>query len=815
MPCGPARATLRTMTHVPSPAEELRLIDAELWRLDARRAQLWARRAWLVARLPAPARPGPVPPAPRMPPARPTPPRSETDAPRVQNVLLLLGGLLLAIAAVAFTLVGWGEWGIAGRSLVLGAVTVAALAAPLPLLGRGLRSTAEAVAGLALALTVLDAYAVHAVALPGVDGTAYAAGAAAVLAAVWLGYGLLPRAAALRLPLPAALAVAQLPLLLGAVAAGTGRYGITAALLVTAACDTAVALRVPGAALRISAAVGAYGTGTWGVSGAVWLSWSAGGPGDGARAAALLLFAAGTALAAVRRVGAEEHAVGLSVGVGLLAVVALGGIVRPTLPAVWPVPVHLAVAIALTAVAGARAARLSEPVRRGLVLASAAVQGLAVLWALPLLALVLVGPAGWVSRVWSGAPGGAREAVTGGSPWLPQVQTAPLVLAAVAAVLACAVRTAAWRSRARTGVLVLGWSALMVVPAALDLPYPAAPVVEGLVTAGLLATAARSRTGRSVTDALPASVLALVTSVSLAFLALPARSVTLGVLAALTALFAAASSVRRLAVLTAPAALVHGAALACAVGAAAGWAPQHTALLVLVVPVAAALLAGAGVTDATTTVAVEVTGTVAALLAIGLAVTDPAMLSLVLSLSAVIAAGTAVRADRRPAAYAATALFALAAWVRLAGWGVTAPEAYTAPVSVPALVLGALRRRRDPRASSWATYGPGLAATLAPSLAAAWTDPHATRPWLLGVVALLVTLLGARHRLRAPLLLGGAVLVLDALHESAPYLARIADALPRWALAALAGLLLLTVGATYERRLREVRRVREVLGRMD
>ncbi|MYX40668.1 hypothetical protein GTW59_06150, partial [Streptomyces sp. SID89] len=91
--------------------------------------------------------------------------------------------------------------------------------------------------------------------------------------------------------------------------------------------------------------------------------------------------------------------------------------------------------------------------------------------------------------------------------------------------------------------------------------------------------------------------------------------------------------------------------------------------------VAAALLAGSGVTDATTTVAVEVTGTVAALLAIGLAVTDPAMLSLVLSLSAVIAAGTAVRADRRPAAYAATALFALAAWVRLAGWGVTAPEA--------------------------------------------------------------------------------------------------------------------------------------------
>ncbi|NEA52584.1 hypothetical protein G3I35_41545, partial [Streptomyces sp. SID10815] len=94
-------------------------------------------------------------------------------------------------------------------------------------------------------------------------------------------------------------------------------------------------------------------------------------------------------------------------------------------------------------------------------------------------------------------------------------------------------------------------------------------------------------------------------------------------------------------------------------------------------------------------------------------------------------------------------------------------------------------------------------------------DAHALRPWLLGVAALLVTLVGARHRLRAPLLLGGAVLVLDALHASAPYLVRVADALPHWVLPALAGLLLLAVGATYERRLRDVRRVREVLGRMN
>jgi len=400
-----------------------------------------------------------------------------------------------------------------------------------------------------------------------------------------------------------------------------------------------------------------------------------------------------------------------------------------------------------------------------------------------------------------------------GATWLPQLQTAPLVLASVAAVLALAVRTATWRPRALTGVLVLGWSALMVLPVVTDMPYPAALVVEALATAALLAVATRSGVTES-TGLLPPLVLALVTSVSLAFLSLPTRSATVGVLTALTVLFAAVSLKQRLTTVTAPAALGYGAAWACAVGAAAGWAPQHTALLVLLVPAVAALFA-ARAADARTTVVVEVTGAAAGLLAIALAVSDPAMLSLVLSLSAVIASGTAVRADRRPAAYAATALFALAAWARLAAWGVTAPEAYTVPLSVPALVMGALRRRRDPQASSWVAYGPGLAATLIPSLATAWTDSYATRPWLLGAAALLVTLVGARHRLRAPLLLGGGVLVLDALHELAPYLIQITGLLPRWAPPALAGLVLLAVGATYEQRLRDVRRARNALGRMN
>lgn len=48
MPGGVTGSTLRGMTNLPPPAEELRLLDAELWRLDAHRAVLLQRRAWLI-----------------------------------------------------------------------------------------------------------------------------------------------------------------------------------------------------------------------------------------------------------------------------------------------------------------------------------------------------------------------------------------------------------------------------------------------------------------------------------------------------------------------------------------------------------------------------------------------------------------------------------------------------------------------------------------------------------------------------------------------------------------------------------------------
>ncbi|MFD3927749.1 SCO7613 C-terminal domain-containing membrane protein [Streptomyces sp. NPDC058614] len=814
MPGNVTGTTLIGMTHIPPPAEELRFLDTELRQLDARRAQLLARRAWLLHAL----YPVPAP--------RPAVRRPETTAPSVQNVLLILGGILLTVAAIAFTLVSWGHLGIAGRALVLGAVTVAALGAPVPLLGRSLRSTAESVAGLGLALTVLDAYALYEVAFPDADGLGYSAVASAVLAVVWAAYGLTLGAlrtspgdratlsSPLRLPLPVATATAQLPLLLWAGAADAGAHTMTAALLLTAAFDTALALRTPVKSVRIVATVGAYVMGGWGTFAAGWLSLTASGTSAAARAAALLLFAAAIALTAAWLAPRPRLGTGLALTGGLIGVAGTGGLLRSSLPEAWTVPGYLVFGVALLAV---MRTRLPEPVRHGLTRASACVQVVSVLWALSTVAVALLGPVGWVERAWSGSPATARDAVTTDNlPWPPNTATAPLVLALVAGVLAMAVRGTAWRPQALTGALTLAWATALIVPATFELPYAVSLSAQFLVTVALVACALESPRLPTLPAPAPlvALCLALVTALSLAFLALASEPATLSVLAALTVLFAAAAWRPHLGPIAAPAALVHATALTCAVGASLGWQPQHTALLVLVVPVAAALLA-ARLGASPTALSVEVTGAAAGLLAIGLAVTDPPVLALVLALCGVIAAGTAVREDRRHVGYAAAVLFVLATWVRLASWDIGSPEAYTLPVTVPALLVGVLRRRKDTQVSSWTAYGPGISVTLVPSLFAAWGDAHWLRPLLLGAAALAVTLVGARHRLQAPLVLGGTVLTLDALHELAPYIAQVAGALPRWAPPALAGLLLLALGATYEQRIRDARRVREVLGRMD
>lgn len=743
-----------------APVEELREVNRALLALDVERGRLLGRRGQLLALLrPAPALPvwGA--------PAGPRPPGREASPRAAQNLLLSLGGVLLAVAAVAFTLVSWGHLGIGGRALVLGAMTAAVLAVPALLVRRSLNATGEVVACLGLVLLLLDAYAVRRVAFADTDGLRYAAVSIGLICALWAAYGRLPLTRRLLLPAPGALLLAQLPLPLLALASGSAHW-TGAALLGTAALDAAVRGR-----LRVMAAVLGSVTGLAGLGVALVLSLDAQGLGDAAQASALLLAGAGVALVSGLRAPGGAVA-------GLAAVAAFGGAVRVEVAADWAVPGYLACAVAVLYVA--RVA--PRPFLKGVDLGAGAVHGLALLWALPSLAAGVFGP--------SAAHGPASAVVV------------PAVLAVLAGFGPVPDRL---RTTARCGAVVLGAVAAAVLPLAAGLPYVVAVLLRVALVA-LLLVAARTTGDRAIRRTALGS--AVVLAVTAGVWGLDDRSVSMTVFGVLLVAFAGTAAGPE-----ADARAVGGAAaVACAAGLA--WVGPSSGTAYAVLGVAAAAV---GLAFVVRSVAMECAGYVTALPAVVLAASEGGLpaLALVLALTGVLAGAVALRADRRPAAgYVGAALMVAATWVRLSASDVTMPEAYTLPVTLAALSVGLLRRRRDPASSSWTAYGPGLLATLLPSLIAAWTDPAWLRPLLLGVGALAITLFGARYRLRAPLVLGGAALVLDGLHELAPFVVQAVGALPRWLPLALAGALLLAVGATYEQRLRDVRRVRDLLGRL-
>ncbi|WP_203834401.1 SCO7613 C-terminal domain-containing membrane protein [Winogradskya humida] len=168
-----------------------------------------------------------------------------------------------------------------------------------------------------------------------------------------------------------------------------------------------------------------------------------------------------------------------------------------------------------------------------------------------------------------------------------------------------------------------------------------------------------------------------------------------------------------------------------------------------------------------------------------------------------------VRDGRRAHVVAAAAVELVGGWLLLAAEQVAVVEAYTIPAAVLALLAGWQLRRS--RLSSWTTYGPALAAALLPTLITVLVqEGEPLRRLLLGLAALAITVVGAQFRLRAPVVAGGATLIVVALHEAI----LVWDLLPRWIPLALAGLLLVGLAMTLERRRRDVARLRAAITRM-
>jgi hypothetical protein len=152
---------------------------------------------------------------------------------------------------------------------------------------------------------------------------------------------------------------------------------------------------------------------------------------------------------------------------------------------------------------------------------------------------------------------------------------------------------------------------------------------------------------------------------------------------------------------------------------------------------------------------------------------------------------------------------AVVALVAIGLCGVSPVEIVTVPLALSLLVVGARMLRTDPAVGSWRALGPGLGLLLVPSLLHDLGDSDLWRAIALGVVALGVLLAGVRRRLQAPVLLGGLVLLAHAVAQLWPWVASLYESVSGlwWLWLGIAGVLLIAIAATYERRIRELRAV--------
>ena len=170
-----------------------------------------------------------------------------------------------------------------------------------------------------------------------------------------------------------------------------------------------------------------------------------------------------------------------------------------------------------------------------------------------------------------------------------------------------------------------------------------------------------------------------------------------------------------------------------------------------------------------------------------------------LTLAGVAAGGYALVTRRRAVGVGAVADLVVACWIAVGGTGVETPEAYTLPAAAGLLVV-ALPRLRD-RAPSWAAEGAAAGVALVPSALVVVAEPTALRLVLVVATGALLAVAGTLLHRQAPFVIGTAVLLVVAVGRLSPY----APLLPRWVTLGTAGLLLLVVGATYERRRQQAR----------
>ncbi len=160
----------------------------------------------------------------------------------------------------------------------------------------------------------------------------------------------------------------------------------------------------------------------------------------------------------------------------------------------------------------------------------------------------------------------------------------------------------------------------------------------------------------------------------------------------------------------------------------------------------------------------------------------------------------ALRPIRRWAAGGAALCLLVLIWLRLWDANIELVEAYSLPASALAFAIGWWSTRDRTPFSSWVTVGSGLLVALVPSVVMSVRDAEIARLVLIVVVAGGLVVAGAVRKLQAPLAVGGLSLVVVGVDQLWP----VASQAPRWIVFGLVGAGLLFLGATFERRRRDV-----------
>ncbi|MGQ0467508.1 MAG: SCO7613 C-terminal domain-containing membrane protein [Sporichthyaceae bacterium] len=792
------------------------LVD-RLWRLSQQAAHALEQRQSVLEALRGGTESVPGVPSPEtwQPRREPEPAHRESVTPRqIQHLLLGLGVLLLAVAALIFVVVAWSRIDIGGRTAILAGVTVSAAAGAVVAHRRELVATAEALAVLTVGLLLLDAFGAHAYGFAGADdipADSWWAGVFAALAA-------LAYAARRAIPLETARWVAALAVQLP-VPILYDRLGVVGASSALVLQGTA-ALAMVGRRGPLPAWLG---------SGA--LAWLAGGLGlvvlaygfadersvDRGAATALLALAAVCA----GTLAWDRRAIGwLGVPAAAAATAAMLAAGHSWLERSLDHDVATAAAVALLVVASALLAAVQDEaldetwrrLRLGPLAVLAAAAALATLDVAEPIGEALAGALHHLGGPWEFTlDADALERL--GQPWEfhRAVGFTVVLLTAAAALLAYRLRGTPAGSAAVGAAAFGAVASALIVPIALRAPYLAA--VLGLVLLGAAMLHGASRllpTEEKPWDAAGRRLCAAL------FLA-GSAAIAIGVAWSLASRGATAWALATLA--------AAAVGLRMAGGPAAR--PRATGLAAVAVVAEAGVLAriaGAGIPAAGTTaiaaagllaiaaralpsrferIALEASCVLGAVCAVPTLGEDSRWAAVALLIAGVAAAVVAMDPARREVGWLSGVLLTGSSWVRLAAADVSTPEAYTLPPAVALLIVGSVMHVKNRELSSWRTFGPGLALAFVPSLLATLDDEDFTRALLLGVAALCVLLVGVSAKLQAPLALGGAMLAVDAVVQIAPY----ADAVPRWVSIGAAGILLLGLGATFERRLRDVRQL--------